>query len=97
MKKALSLLCAGFLAISMLSSCISMTSAVSSSTEPIGSKIGISEQTTYLYMFGVGGPRQSIRDAAQNGGITKITHVEHRDKMILGGLVIKHKIVVYGE
>ena len=68
-----------------------------SSNAPIGSKMGVSEQTTYLGFIGKDGPKQSIKAAAENGGIKTISHVEHYNKSILGGLIIKHEIRVYGE
>lgn len=97
-KKVLSLACACAFAAATLSSCMSATTVAGiSSNAPIGSKMGVSSQTTYLGCIGTGGPQQSIKAAAENGGIKTISHVEHYNKSILGGLIIKHEIRVYGE
>ncbi len=96
--KILSLVGAAVLTIASMSSCCSYTNVAGiSSNSPVGSKMGVSTQTTYLWMFGGGGPKQSIKAAAENGGIKTISHVEHHNKLILFGLVAKHEIRVYGE
>ena len=98
MKKILSLACACVLAAATLTSCMSASTVAGiSSNAPIGSKVGVSTQTTYLGLFGAGGPKQSIKAAAENGGIKTVSHVEHYNKAILGGLIVKHEIRVYGE
>lgn len=98
MKKFFSIVCAGVFCAALLSSCCSMTNvAAISSNTPIGSKVGESTQYTYLGFIGKGGPEQSIKAAAANGGIKTITHVEHYNKMYFLGIVAKHQIRVYGE
>ncbi len=39
----------------------------------------------------------SIKAAMENGGITKIHHVDYKVMNVLGGLYIKYTTVVYGE
>ena len=96
--KIISLACAGIFTIAMMSSCVSMTNvAAISPNTPIGSKTGVSTQYTYLGFIGKGGPEQSIKNAAANGGIKTVTHVEHYDKLYFLGIVAKHEIRVYGE
>lgn len=85
-------------AIGSLSSCCSLTHAVAiSPNQAMGSKVGTATQTTYLGMFGVGGPEQTLKNAAESAGITSISQVEEYDQLILGGFIIKHTIRVYGE
>lgn len=97
MKKVLSLVCAGVLALATLSSCCSATSVVGiSSNTAIGSKVGESTQWTIL-CFGKGGPKQSIKSAAENGNIKTVSHVEEYNTLYVGGIVAKHTIRVYGE
>lgn len=43
------------------------------------------------------GEQNNIKEAALNGGITKITQVEYIDQSIFMGLFIKHTTRVYGE
>ncbi|MBQ0021140.1 MAG: hypothetical protein KBT39_11550 [Bacteroidales bacterium] len=98
MKKIFSIIGAGVFAAMLLSSCCSATHVVGiSSNSAVGSKMGVSEQKTILGFFGKGGPEQSIKAAAANGGITKISHVEEYNKSIFFGVVVKHQIRVYGE
>ena len=95
--KLLSAIVCGMLAIASLSSCCSYTNAVAISSEaPMGTKKGTSSQWRIFGIIGVGGPRQSIQAAANDGRITKVMQVEHHNKTYFG-IVNKHRIVVYGE
>lgn len=95
--KVLSLLCAGVLAVATMSSCCSSTHVVGiSSNSPVGSKVGTSTQVTVLG-FGIGGPRQSIANAAADARIQTVSHVEEHDKLYFFGAVTKHTVRVYGE
>jgi len=85
-------------AITSLSSCCSATHAVAiSPNQAIGSKVGTSSQITLFGTIGIGGPRQSIKKAAEDSGITYITHVEENNKSYVLGIVARHTIRVYGE
>lgn len=96
--KVLSLLCAGVLAIATMSSCCSSTQVVGiSSNSPVGEKVGTATQVTILGTFGIGGPRQSIANAAADARIKTISHVEEFNKSYCFGIVTRHTIRVYGE
>jgi hypothetical protein len=77
-----------------LSSC-SITFPVAISSNPIGSKVGTSEATTYFYVLAFD-EDFSIRAAAKNGGITRVATVDVRQKNILG-VVQKYTTTVTGE
>jgi len=69
------------------------------SRPPVGetastSKVGTAESTGIL-CFATG--NSSLQAAMQNGGITKIHHVDYKVTNVLGGLYIKYTTVVYGE
>ena len=57
------------------------------------SKVGTSEVTGVL---GFGTGDASIKEAMDNGGITKIHHVDYKTTNVLG-VYSKFKIIVYGE
>jgi len=81
-----------------LSSCATINSgAAISSNAPIGSKMGEAQSTIYLGMISSQGEMNNIKQAAANGGIKKISHVEYIDQNVIGGLIIKHTTRVYGE
>ena len=94
MKRTISLLTA-ILAVSfMLSSC-SMTSPVCATSNPVGNKVGMASGNGYLgaLIFDVDA---SIRTAAKNGGITKISTVDWKWTNILG-LLQTYTCIVSGE
>ena len=69
------------------------------SRPPVGetsstAKVGTAESTGIL-CFATG--NSSLQAAMQNGGITKIHHVDYKVMNVLGGLYIKYTTVVYGE
>jgi hypothetical protein len=68
---------------------------VSATSNPIGKKIGTSSGTGY---FGVlfFNADASIRSAAKNGGITKISTVDIKQSNILG-IIITYETTVTGE
>jgi len=57
-------------------------------------KFGEAEAQTILGLIAQGDC--SIEAAAQDGGITKIHHVDHETKNILG-IVATYKTIVYGQ
>lgn len=72
----------------------STTTPVTATSNPVGNKCGVAENTVIL---GIGGSSDSgINKAAKNGGITKISHVDAYKKTYLG-IVTKYGVRVYGE
>ena len=59
-----------------------------------GSKVGKSSASAYLGLIAIGDA--SVNTAAQNGGITRISHVDTQQKSILG-IVTSTTTIVYGE
>lgn len=59
------------------------------------SKVGAASCTSYLGLVALGDC--STNAAMENGGITKIHHVDTRIKSILCGVYEKYTLVVYGE
>ncbi|MCS6832820.1 MAG: TRL-like family protein [Flammeovirgaceae bacterium] len=92
MKKAILALAA--LAMLSLSSC-SLTLPVAATSNPVGSKVGTSKATGF---FGILFFNQdaSIKEAAKNGGITKISTVDIKSGNILN-LVVTYETIVTGE
>lgn len=98
MKKIFSIIGAGVFAAMLLSSCCSVNYPMYSSATPsLGSKVGEASSKTILGFIGKGGPTATLKDAAQNGGITKVNHVERTEKSYFFGIVCKHTTRVYGE
>ena len=58
------------------------------------SKVGTTESTGII-CFATGD--SSVKKAMDNGGITKIHHVDYKVMNVLGGLYVKYTTVVYGE
>lgn len=73
----------------------------SSVTGPIGitgsadkpTKVGRSSARSFFGLYATG--NASIEEAARNGGITKIHHVDHETQVILG-VIADYTTVVYG-
>lgn len=78
----------------MLCGCAA-TFPVSATSNPVGRKIGTASGTGYfgILVFGVDA---SIRSAAKNGGITKISTVDFRQTNVLG-IVQTYETIVTGE
>jgi hypothetical protein len=78
----------------MMASC-SLTLPVNATGNPVGSKVGTAKATGY---FGVlfFNADASIRSAAKNGGITKISTVDIKQDNILN-LIITYETIVTGE
>lgn len=77
-----------------LSSC-KMTVPVSATSNPIGSKVGTSDGIGILGWL-VFSENTGIRQAAKNGGITKVSTVDFKMTNILG-LFQKYECIVTGE
>ncbi len=97
MKKLFVIIAAALLTAGGFSSCCSVNYPCTSANTELGGKIGEANSKTILGFIGKGGPKATLKDAAQNGGITKINHVERTDKSIFLGLVVKHTTRVYGD
>ncbi len=93
MKKIKLLLASAVIAILMTSCEIILPLAATSN--PVGSKVGTAEATIYLGIFTFD-QDASIRTAAKNGGITKISTVDIRRKDVLG-IVLTYETIVTGE
>ena len=83
------------LSIAFLSSC-SVTAPVTATSNPVGSKVGTAESTQIIGFFPDGGD-MSIKTAAKNGGITKISTVDFKSSLVFLFFVIKHETIVTGE
>ncbi len=92
MKSKLLLLSAVFMLV--LSSC-SITLPLAATSNPVGSKVGTAKGTLYLGVFAFD-EDASIKTAAKNGGITKISTVDVKYGNILG-LIITYETIVTGE
>ena len=78
----------------LMSSC-SITLPVSATSNPVGNKVGQSTGSVYLHIFAFDADA-SIRSAAKNGGITKISTVDIKHTNVLG-LVDSYTTIVTGE
>ena len=86
------------IAATSLSSCITLSKgAAISSNQPIGQKMGEAKSTIFLFSWSSKGEQNNLRQAAENGGIKNITHVEYINKSIFGGFVIERTTRVYGD
>lgn len=94
MKKLMSLLAAAALGLS-LTSC-AMTAPVNATSNAVGSKVGQAETKQIIGFFFDGGDA-SIKEAAKNAGITKISTVDFKTKMVVGPFVMSYTTIVTGE
>jgi hypothetical protein len=82
----------------MVSSCATVSTPVTATTNPLGSKCGIAKSTIYFGgLWSSNAEDNGIDKAAKQGGITKISHVDSYTKNYFGGLVIEQITKVYGE
>ena len=84
-----------FVGVAILSSC-SVTVPVTATSNPVGSKVGISKSTQILGFFPDGGDL-SIQTAAKNGGISKISTVDFKHSLVFLYLVQSYQTIVTGE
>jgi hypothetical protein len=83
-----------FVLVAMLSGC-ALTLPVNATSNPVGSKVGTSSATGYLgFLFF--NQDASIRAAAKNGGITKISTVDIKQSNVLN-IIITYETIVTGE
>ena len=85
-------------AVLTLGSCATINSgAALAEKAPVGQKVGEAKSSIILGIWSSKGQQNNIKEAAANGGITKVTQVEYIDKSVLLGLFIEHTTRVYGE
>lgn len=77
-----------------LSSC-ALTLPVAATSNPVGTKVGTSSATGYLGVLFFN-QDASIRTAAKNGGITRISTVDIKTSTILN-LIVTYETIVTGE
>lgn len=82
-------------ALLMGSSCTSIR-PVTATSNPVGSKVGMSRAVNVLG-FWTGDSDYSIRTAAKNGGITKISTVDLKESRYVGVSCIILETIVTGE
>lgn len=78
----------------LMSSC-SITLPVTATSNPVGSKVGTASATGFLGILFFDADA-SIKTAAQNGGITRISTVDIKQKNVLN-IVITYETIVTGE
>ena len=81
----------------LMSSCVTVSTPVTATTNPLGSKCGVAKSTIYLGLWDSNGEENGIDKAAKSAGITKISHVDSYTKTYLLGLIIEQTTKVYGE
>lgn len=80
--------------IAFLSSC-SLTMPAAATSNPIGSKVGTASATGFFGILFFNADA-SIRTAAKNGGITKVSTVDVKMSNVLG-IIITYETIVTGE
>ena len=81
----------------LVSSCVTISNPVTATTNPLGSKCGVTKSTVYLGLWSSKGAENGIDQAAKNAGITKISHVDSYVKSYFFGIVEEQITKVYGE
>lgn len=86
---------AAFVAVAaMLSSC-ALTRPVNATGNPVGKKVGTAKATGYLGILFFDADA-SIKTAAKNGGITKISTVDLKTTSLLN-IIVTYETIVTGE
>ena len=88
------LILSALVATALFTSC-SVTHPVSATSNSIGSKVGKASGTCYLGYICLGADA-SIKSAAKNGNITKISTVDLQTTNILG-IIVVYTCIVTGE
>jgi uncharacterized protein YdbL (DUF1318 family) len=83
-----------FAVVVMMSSC-AITLPVNATSNPVGNKVGTAKATGYLGVLFFDADA-SIRTAAKNGGITKISTVDIKHTNVLN-LIVTYETIVTGE
>lgn len=80
--------------VAMMSSC-SLTLPVTATSNPVGTRVGTATATGFLGILFFNADA-SIRTAAKNGGITKISTVDIMQGNVLN-LIVTYETIVTGE
>ncbi|KAA9331825.1 TRL-like family protein [Adhaeribacter soli] len=94
MLKKVKTLALGLVAAAMMTSC-AITLPVNATSNPIGNKVGNAKATGFLGILFFDADA-SIRSAAKNGGITRVSTVDIKHTSILG-LIVTYETIVTGE
>lgn len=92
--RKLKMFAAAVSAAALMTSC-SITMPVSATSNTVGHKVGQSTATVYLQVFAFDADA-SIRTAAKNGGITKVSTVDIKQTNVLG-IITTYTTIVTGE
>ncbi|MDP3914235.1 MAG: TRL-like family protein [Bacteroidota bacterium] len=94
MNKKIKIIAAAFVVAILVTSC-SLTLPVNATGYAVGSKVGTATATGY---FGVlfFNADASIKTAAKNGGITRISSVDLKQTSLLG-IIVTYETIVSGE
>ena len=91
--KTIIILCCCVLA----SSCVVISRPVAATDVPVGRRCGVSKSSTICGFITLNGKQNGINQAARNGHIRKISHVDSYTKVFLFGLITTQETRVYGE
>jgi len=82
--------------IALASCSTSLTTPLAVTSNPVGTKCGVA---TYKSVYGFGSNKADvgINEAAKNGGITRISHVDTVMETAFFGLIKTYTTKVYGE
>ena len=83
------------LAVALMMSSCALTLPVTATSNPVGAKVGTAKATGYLGLLFFDADA-SIRTAAKNGGITKISTVDIKNTSILN-IIVTYETIVTGE
>ena len=86
---------AAIISVAALMSSCALTLPVNATSNPVGKKVGTAIATGYLGVLFLN-QDASIRTAAKNGGITKISTVDIKQTSLLG-LIVTYETIVTGE
>jgi hypothetical protein len=86
---------AGILSVAALMTSCSLTMPLGATSNPVGNKVGEASGTVFLQVLAFNADA-SIRKAAKNGGISKISTVDVKTSQILG-LITTYTTIVTGE
>ncbi|HQQ67225.1 MAG TPA: TRL domain-containing protein, partial [Candidatus Cloacimonadota bacterium] len=68
---------------------------VCATSNPLGSKVGVYKQKSILFFSPISNTDAAIQKAAENGGITRISTVDHNITFFL--LFTEYRTIVRGE
>ncbi|GAA0878129.1 hypothetical protein GCM10009119_10970 [Algoriphagus jejuensis] len=94
MNRKLNTVFASLAIVAMMSGC-ALTTPINATSNPLGPKVGTAKATGFLGIIFFDGDA-SIRTAAKNGGITKISTVDIKHTSILG-LIVTYEAIVTGD